>query len=162
MCGSRPEPDDVTASTGTCASAASPFTLAVGGDAARSTASRSSGFVGPRFEAELAMRVVAVAGGRRPRLEVARRRERLTDQPRADDPAVALDERAVRALRERDLGDARHGERIDDAGEHGEDARNATSAGRSWRRISTIPEPADDDVDELDPDERQRRCRRAP
>ena len=47
-------------------------------------------------------------------MEVPRRREALTDQARADDDAVALDERAVRLVREAELRDAGDRERVDD------------------------------------------------
>ena len=107
MCGSRPDADAVTASTGTSASAAQPFSCAVGARRARSTASSRSGLVGPRLEPELRRAVVSGAGRRRARVEVLRSRERLADQLAADDHAVALDQRAVGLVVERDLPDRR-------------------------------------------------------
>ena len=53
-------------------------------------------------------------------MEVLRRGEALTDQARADDDAVALDERAVRPGREPELRDAGDRERVDDPEEDGE------------------------------------------
>src|SRR5262249_36802958 len=50
-----------------------------------------------------------VVGRRRRRrslVEVARARERLRGQPRADDPSIALDQTAVRLAREHELGEA--------------------------------------------------------
>ena len=47
-------------------------------------------------------------------MEVRRSSEALADQARADDDAVALDERAVGLVREADLRDARDRERVED------------------------------------------------
>ena len=54
MCGSSPEPEAVTASTGTCDAGGEAVLAAVLGRRSR-TAASSSSFVGPRFEAELAI-----------------------------------------------------------------------------------------------------------
>ena len=62
--------------------------------------------------------VVAAAGRRRPRVEVARRGERLADDARADDLAVALDQLAVGLVREQHLRQAGDDERIDEAQQH--------------------------------------------
>ena len=119
MCGSSPEPDEVTASTGTCVPERGRW-RAVGRAPARATALRSSWLVGPEVGAPSCDgAVVPVSGGRRPRMEVPRVRRRPDRS--AHEPttlAVSLDERAVRAIRERDLRDARDGERVEDAGEH--------------------------------------------
>ena len=95
MCGSSPEPEAVTASTGTDVFGASPFSLRYA--AARSlTDLISSGLVGAEVGSGARGAVVAVgARGRRARVEVLRLREGLTDQLRSDRLAVALDERAV-------------------------------------------------------------------
>ena len=73
MCGSRPEPEAVTASTGTGAPARA-VRRAGRRRAARATSSRRSGFVGPEVRGRARRRVVAVAGGRGARVEVARAR----------------------------------------------------------------------------------------
>ena len=65
--------------------------------------------------------VVPVAGGRGARVERPLVGERLAEERRADDDAVTADERAVRPVAERDLRDARHGERVEDADEERED-----------------------------------------
>ena len=57
-----------------------------------------SGLVGPRLAKVVAGGVVGRRRRRRPRVEVARRRELLRGEPRADDLAVALDEAAVRLV----------------------------------------------------------------
>ena len=92
----------------------------------------------------------AVAGGGRAGLEVARvglaRRgvvlrlaavehgsgEGLGDEPRADDPAVARDLRAVRRARERELRDARDRERVAEP-ERDREQRDGDDRGASWR-----------------------------
>ena len=65
--------------------------------------------------------VVAVAGRRRPGVEVLGRREGLADQLGADDHAVALDERAVGGVLPPDLGDRGDDERVGEPADHGED-----------------------------------------
>src|SRR5262245_43081621 len=83
--------------------------------------------------------VVAVARRRRTWLEVPRPLEVLTDQARADDDAVALHERAVRAPRERNLCDPRNDQWVDDPGQHGE--RQEGDDRRNELASHTIPSP---------------------
>ena len=120
MCGSRPEPDAVTASTGTSASAPRPFSARY---ASTRSCDRREEVRVRRAEVRAARRgaVVAVTGRRRPRVEVLRRREVLADQRRADDDAVALDQRAVRLVVEHDLTDAGDEQRVHEAAQDGED-----------------------------------------
>ena len=62
-------------------------------------------------------------------------------QPRADDHAVALDERPVRAVRERDLRDAGDRERIEDAGEHGQHEEDEERGERAGDASADTPSP---------------------
>ena len=142
MCGSRPEPEAVTASTGTSGVRRRDRSPPVRRRRRSSTSSRRSGFVGPRFDAELdgASYPSPAADGRG--LEVLGVGEGLADQARADDGAVALDERAVGLVGEGDLRDPGDDERVGDADEHGERDEGERAAGASWRRISTTPERA--------------------
>ena len=64
--------------------------------------------------------VVAVAGGRRARMEPARARERLTEERGADDDALAANQRPVRPVAERELRGRCHGERVEHADEQRE------------------------------------------
>ena len=73
MCGSRPEPDDVTASTGTGAPRGEPVLLAVGDDP-RADAFDEGGVRWAEVRAGARGPVVAVAGRRRAGVEVPRRR----------------------------------------------------------------------------------------
>ena len=58
-------------------------------------------------------------------VEVLGRAERLTDERGPDHLAVALDERAVGLVGEQGLGDAGHGQRVEEAAEHGEHGHHA-------------------------------------
>ena len=49
----------------------------------------------------------------------------LADQRRADHLAVALDERAIGLVGEQGLGDTGHGQRVEEAAEHGEHGHHA-------------------------------------
>ena len=64
--------------------------------------------------------VVAVAGGRRARMEPARARECLTQERGADDDALAANQRPARPVAERELRGRRHGERVEHADEQRE------------------------------------------
>src|SRR4029078_6681853 len=61
-----------------------------------------------------ARRVVALPGGRRAAVEIRRRRESLRDNRRADRPAVALEQLAVRLVAHQHLRQARDDQRVDD------------------------------------------------
>ena len=76
------------------------------------TAFARSGFVGPRLAKVVAAALYsgAVAEGRG--WKYSRLRERLRGEPRADDLAVALDQAAVRLVREGELREAREDERV--------------------------------------------------
>ena len=65
--------------------------------------------------------VVAGAGRRRPRVEVAGRGERLADDARADQPSVASISWPLAWSRKQHLRDAGDGQRIGDAEQHGRD-----------------------------------------
>jgi len=78
--------------------------------------------------------------------------ERLAEQLGADHVAVVGDEGPVGLVVEQPLRDAGHGERVGDSEQDGEHQQDA-DRGASWRRISGSHR-GDDDVDELDPDER--------
>ena len=114
MCGSSPDAEVVTRSIGTGASG---FSLRAASTLAVTRVDQL-----PVGRPELAARriggIVAGAGRRRPRAEVARRRERLADDPRPDDRAVPLDQLTVGLIREQHLGDAGDRQRIDDAQQH--------------------------------------------
>ena len=105
MCGSRPGAEAVTASTGTSASSASPFSARYAATRS-STAPADRGSSGPRFEPELAEPSYPGAGGRRARSgSTAAAVNDLTDQLAADDDTVAADQRAVGLVAEGDLAD---------------------------------------------------------
>ena len=78
----------------------------------------------PEVRARRGARVVARASGRGPRVEVARRGERLADDARPDDLPIALDQLAVSLVGEQDLGEAGHHERIDKPEQYGRDHRH--------------------------------------
>ena len=104
------------------------------------------GSPGPRLDAALALRGVAGAGVGRAGLEVLGQRvallveEALADERGADDLAVGvLTKRAVGPVVEGALADGPDGQRVDDAGEHGEDDGGSRTAVRSWRRMISAP-----------------------
>ena len=80
--------------------------LAVGGDALLDRREQI-GIGRAEVRARAGRAVVAGAGRRRAGVEVLRSGERLADQLAADDDAVALDQRAVGLVAERDLADRR-------------------------------------------------------
>ena len=118
MSGSSPEPEAVTASTGTASLGREAVLAPVRVGRARGPSRRSAGFVGPEVRGRARHRVVAVASSRRAAGgSSAAPANALADQAGADDLAVPLDERAVRAAREDELGDAGDDERVGEAGE---------------------------------------------
>ena len=66
---------------------------------------------------------------RRARMKIVVALEVLPDQGRADDGAVLLDQAAVRLTRKRDLRNAGHRERIDEAGQRAEEQEQTQRRG---------------------------------
>ena len=84
--------------------------------------------------------------------------EVLADQLRADHLAVLLDQAAVRLMRKEQLRDARHRQRIGDAGDqrHDDDHQDGGTNAVSCHCDASLDEAdgGDDHVDQLDADER--------
>ena len=92
--------------------------------------------------------------------------EVLADRLRAHDLAVDLDERAVRPVRERDLGDAGHDERIAQAADDGKQREHAQCARCSAFEHTDLhlhdAAEREQHVDELDEYERGNDAAQAP
>ncbi len=138
--GRAPSRRPSTASTGTVASGSEAVLARGTRHAARATACEQRRGWSGRGSRRARHRVVAVA---RPPTAAAGSScgavNVLPDQARADDLAVALDQRAVRPGREGDLRDPGDDERVDDPGQDGEGEEDDDARRRSWRRIRRSP-----------------------
>ena len=144
MSGSMPEPDVVTASTGMSWIVRPGLYGRSSSRIACAAAFDVLGEVGVRRPEVGEGRAAGVVGGRgrrRALVEVARARERLRGELRADDLAVALDQAAVRLVRERHLGEAGHHERVAEAEERRE---HDDREDRARRGCASVHQPFDD------------------
>ena len=118
------------------------------------TSSSSVGFDGPRFEADARHRVVAVTGRRRPRLEASA--DRLNVCPISDEPTtlpLRLTSEPLALTGERDLRDAGHASGYT----RPTSTVSTTIMTRAGSELATHQldsQRRDDEVDELDADER--------